>query len=99
MGNVVVRYQVKPECVEENRRLVAEVFAELSEADPGGIRYVTFLLADGVTFVHAAAIDTEDGSNPLGSIQAFADFTHDLGDRCVEPPVAQNADVVGSYGL
>jgi len=99
MGNVVVRYTVKPEHVEENQRLIERVFAELAESDPGGIRYATFLLKDGVTFVHVASIDTEDGSNPLGSIAAFADFTRDIAERCVEPPVAQDARVVGSYGL
>ena len=99
MGIVVVRYAVKPERVEEYQRLIERVFAELSESDPGGIRYATFLLEDGVTFVHVASIDTEDGSNPLGSISAFADFTRDIAARCVEPPVAQAAEVVGSYGL
>ena len=99
MGNVVVRYTVKPEHAEENKRLIERVFAELSERDPGGIRYATFLLEDGVTFVHVASIDTEDGSNPLGSISAFADFTRDIAARCVEPPAAQAAEVVGSYGL
>ena len=99
MGNVVVRYAVKPERVEENQHLIERVFEELAESDPGGIRYATFLLADGVTFVHVASIDTEDGSNPLGSIAAFAEFTRDIADRCVEPPVAQDATVVGSYGL
>jgi len=99
MGNVVVRYAVKPERVEENQHLIERVFAELAESDPGGIRYATFLLADGVTFVHVASIDTDDGSNPLGSIAAFAEFTRDIADRCVEPPVAQDATVVGSYGL
>lgn len=99
MGEVVVRYKVKPESAEENQRLVEAVFAELAESDPGGIRYATFRLADGVTFVHVASIDAEDGSNPLGTISAFAEFTRDIGARCDEPPVAQDARVVGSYGL
>jgi hypothetical protein len=99
MGQVVVRYKVKPERVEENQALVEAVFAELAESDPGGLRYVTFKLADGVTFVHVASIDTEDGSNPLGKISAFAEFTRSIGERCDEPPSAQDATVVGSYGL
>jgi hypothetical protein len=99
MGEVVVRYKVKPESAEENQRLVEAVFAELAESDPGGIRYATFRLADGVTFVHVASIDADDGSNPLGKISAFAEFTRDIGARCDEPPVAQDAQVVGSYGL
>jgi hypothetical protein len=98
MADVVVRYRVKPDRVEENERLVERVYAELAERDPGGIRYATYRLEDGVTFVHVASIETADGSNPLGGIAAFADFTREIAERCDEPPLAQNAHVVGSYG-
>jgi hypothetical protein len=99
MGQVVVRYRVKPDRVEENERLVERVYAELAERDPGGLRYATLRLADGVSFVHVASIDTPDGTNPLMDIGAFADFTRDIAERCDEPPVALDASVVGSYGM
>jgi hypothetical protein len=99
MGAVVVRYKVKPERVAENEQLVDRVYAELAERDPGGLCYATFLLADGVSFVHVASVETEDGSNPLGAIAAFAEFTREIGERCDEPPLAQDARIVGSYGL
>ena len=99
MGEVVVRYKVKPERVEENQRLVEAVYAELAASDPGGLRYATFRLEDGVTFVHVASIDTPDGSNPLRGIAAFAEFTRDIAERCDEQPIAQDARVIGSYGL
>ena len=97
MGQVVVRYKVKPERVEENEALVEAVYAELAESDPGGLRYATFKLDDGVTFVHVASVDAE--TNPLGKLSAFAKFTSNIGERCDEPPVAQDALLVGSYGL
>jgi hypothetical protein len=99
MGEVVVRYKVKPERVQENERLIERVYAELAERDPGGLRYATFRLEDGVSFVHVASIETEDGSNPLLAITAFGDFTRDIAERCDEPPVAQAARLVGAYGL
>jgi hypothetical protein len=99
MGDVVVRYKVKPERVEENERLVRSVYAELAESAPAGIRYATFRLADGVSFVHIASIDTADGSNPLREIAAFAEFGRDIAERCDEPPVAQDSQLVGSYGF
>jgi hypothetical protein len=99
MSDVVVRYRVKPERVEENERLIERVYAELAERDPGGLRYATFRLEDGVSFVHVASIDAVDGHNPLREISAFADFTRDIADRCDEPPVAQDARLVGSYGF
>ncbi len=97
MKKVVVRYRTKPDRADENEALVKQVFAELAETDPGGLRYGTFRLADGVSFVHIAII--EGDSNPLGETAAFAEFQREIADRCEEPPHAQDATVVGSYRL
>jgi hypothetical protein len=94
---VIVRYRTRPEAAEENQRLVERVFAELAADDPGGLRYATFRLADGVTFVHVATVEGE--SNPLSRTAAFAEFQRDIGARCVEPPVVTDAALVGSYGV
>jgi hypothetical protein len=99
MGQVVVRYKVKPERVGENERLIERVYAELAESAPAGLHYATFRLEDGVSFVHVASIDTADGSNPLRSISAFVEFGRDIAERCDEPPVALDAHLVGSYGF
>lgn len=99
MRKVLVRYKTKPEHAEENQRLVEKVFEELAATSPGGIRYATFRLADEVTFVHVASIETDDGSNPLGETAAFKEFQSQLGERCDEPPAAQDATIVGSYRL
>jgi hypothetical protein len=99
MPDVVVRYRVKPERVEENQRLVARVYAELAETAPEGLRYATFRLDDGVSFVHIASVTTEDGSNPLRAIPAFVEFARDIAERCDEPPVVQDSQLVGSYGF
>ena len=99
MGEVVVRYKVKPERAEENQQLVERVFAELAATDPGGIEYACFRLADGVSFVHVASVAGDDESNPLRAVAAFAEFTKDIGERCEVAPEGQNATLVGSYGL
>jgi hypothetical protein len=99
MRKVVVRYKTKPERSDENQRLVENVFEELSEQSPEGLRYATLRLADDVTFVHVAFIETEDGSNPLSQSDAFAEFKRAIEDRCTEPPAPQDATVVGSYRL
>ena len=99
MGKVVVRYKVKPERVEENERLIGQVYEELAESAPEGLRYATFRLDDGVSFVHIASIDTADGSNPLRGIAAFAEFGRDIAARCDEPPVVRDSQLVGSYGF
>jgi hypothetical protein len=95
----LIRYRTKPESANENQRLVEKVYEELAARDPGGMRYVTLRLEDGVSFVHIFMTDSDDTPNGLGGIAAFAEFQRELAQRCVELPVAQGVAVVGSYRL
>ncbi len=99
METTVVRYKVKADRADENRQYIKKVFAELDENKPDGLRYVSFNLDDGLSFVHIAVVETADGKNPLPEISAFQDFLSEIKDRCDEPPVATKADIVGSYRL
>jgi hypothetical protein len=96
MTRVMVRYTVKPDRVAENEQLVRDVYAELARTQPDGLRYATFKLPDGVSFVHLAA-HAED--NPLQRVEAFARFQEGIRDRCDEPPVVAQLEEVGSYRL
>jgi hypothetical protein len=95
----LIRYKTKPDSAEENQRLVEKVYAELATRDPGGVRYATLRLEDGVTFIHIFMTDSDDAAGTLGGIVAFAEFQRELAQRCVEQPVAQAAAVIGSYRL
>ena len=95
----LIRYVTKPERADENQRLVEKVYEELEARDPGGVRYGTLRLEDGVTFVHIFMTDSDDGPNSLSTIAAFSAFQKDLAERCDEQPVAQSATVIGSYRL
>ena len=99
METTVVRYKVKADRADENRQYIRRVFAQLDENKPDGLRYVSFNLDDGVSFVHIAVVETADGKNPLPETTAFQDFVSDIKDRCDEPPIATKADIVGSYRL
>jgi hypothetical protein len=92
---MVIRYETKADAADENQRLVEGVFAQLAADDPGGIRYATFRLADGVSFVHVVV--HEGDTDPLSSSSAFAAFQAGIGDRVVGPPVPAEATLVGSY--
>lgn len=98
MSFTVVRYRPRQDMVDENQKLVEDVFAELAESRPDGLRYMTFRLGDG-TFVHVADVDRE--SNPLSGSDAFARFQKGIVERCEqgEGPNPQPAAVVGSYGF
>lgn len=99
MKRIMVRYQVKPELVDENVRHVEAVFAALDRERPAGLRYATFKLGDGVTFVHLASIETADDANPLLALEAFQQFASSVRARCVEPPVTSQLDEIGTYRL
>jgi hypothetical protein len=97
MGTIVVRYQVTPETAEENAQLIANVFEELNSEQPEGLRYASFRLEDGVSFIHIAI--TEDGADPLSKSPAFAAFQKDARQRMDGAPARGEAKVVGSYGF
>ena len=95
---IVVQYKPKADQADHNQSLVEDVFAELGAADPGGVKYATFRLADG-SFLHIA--DVEAVPNPLSQVAAFARFQDGIGERCEEGhgPSAQPATLVGNYRL
>ena len=95
MRRVMVRYTVKPDAVPLNEELVRDVYEELAVAQPGGFRYATFKLDDGIGFVHLA--EHEDGANPLAEVAAFGRFQEYLRERCDSPPVLTELSEVGSY--
>jgi hypothetical protein len=94
MPQVMVRYKVKPDRVAENEQLIRAVYEELHHTAPAGLRYATFRLDDGLTFVHVAMMD---GGNPLAEVQAFQRFKRNLAARCDEQPVRTELDEIGSF--
>ena len=97
MKRVMVRYKVKADRAAENENFITKVFEQLKGETPTGLRYASFKLNDGVSFVHIASIETTDGSNPLGEQSAFKAFIAQIKDRCEEPPVAVDLTEIGSY--
>jgi len=97
MKTVLVRYKVKADKAAENVAYIKQVFEELKQSSPAGLRYASFKQDDGVSFVHIASIETEDGSNPLGETAAFKAFQAEIQERCEEPPVAVDIENIGAY--
>ncbi len=90
---MMVRYRVRPECAEENERLVRAVFEELAAECPEGFSYQSMVLSDGVTFVHVVDGD----STVLPEMPAFQRFVADVGARCEDQPQQTSVRIVGSY--
>ena len=97
MRRVIVRYKVKADRASENEELIRQVFEELAQTKPTGLRYASFKQDDGVSFVHVASIETEDGANPLDNSPAFKAFQSEIRDRCEEPPAVTQLTGIGSY--
>jgi hypothetical protein len=97
MSKVMVRYKVKPERAQENQRLIRAVYEELEQTKPAGLRYGTFKLDDGVSFIHIASNESEDGQSPLPNVKAFREFQKDIAERCAERPVVQELCEIGSF--
>src|SRR3954453_6441111 len=96
---VMVRYTVKADKAAENGGLIERGYEKLHATKPAGIRYATFALDDGVSFVHVASHETDDGGNPLMNVAAFSEFVKGIGERVESPPVTSELREIGSYGV
>jgi len=99
MERLMVRYRVKPERAAENERYIVQVFEQLERERPAGVRYASFKLEDGVSFVHIVSREASDGRNPLSELSAFKAFAAGVRERCEEPPVTVKLNEIGSYGF
>ena len=93
----LLRYKTKPQHAAENERLVRAVFDEIHRAQPAGIRYSTFLLDDGLTFINIVVTETPSGLAPLGQLQAYRQIQQDKYDRFDEPPQVTELHELGAY--
>jgi hypothetical protein len=97
MKRMMVRYKVKPDRTAENEQYIAKVFEQLSEKRPTDLRYASFKLEDGVSFVHIVSHEADGGVNPLSELPSFKAFVAGIRERCAEPPVAVELNEIGTY--
>jgi|SRR5579863_1267109 len=97
MNRVIVSYQVKPEHAARNEELVREVYEELDREQPEGLRYATFKLDDGVTFIHIASNESGEQTSPLVGIAAFKRFQEGLPERAEQPSTRSQLIEIGSF--
>jgi hypothetical protein len=96
---LMIRYKTKKDQASANEALVHAVFDELRTRKPVGLRYGTFRLDDGVTFVHIATMETPAAGEALTGSPSFKAFQKDLRARCVEGPEPVELHAVDSYGM
>ncbi|KAA3658159.1 MAG: hypothetical protein DWQ04_25990 [Chloroflexi bacterium] len=97
MNAVKVQYTVKEEFVETNKQNIARVMQALRELNNPDIKYSTFLLDDGKTFVHIAMRANEAANEILPNMEAFKEFQQQLRASQPElPPKAENLTLVAT---
>jgi hypothetical protein len=98
MKRTVVRYKVKADRIEENNRLLEDVFKELKTKSLEGVRYMTLQSGDG-WYTHFTTVD-KDGVNPITQLDSFKTYLAGVRDRVVEPPhQANDVTVIGNYRM
>lgn len=85
----VIRYQVKPEHVADNERLIKDVFREMDAKRPSDTRYLVLALPDG-TFIHVA-------EGEISTLESHRAFRTGINDRCTITPTTVEATIVGEY--
>ena len=95
----IIRYKVKADKAQENIDYIHAIFKTLERSKPDRLRFAVFQLEDGVSFLHIAFVETEDGSNPLHHLDEFKAFANDISARCEEPPTFSMVKAIGAYRL
>ena len=101
MKTTVVRYTLRPECINEHLELIRGVFDQLAAQKTRGVRYEVIRLGeDGLNFVHIATLTMPTNPtlvNPLTALNAFKEFAAKLKDRVADPPLATEGTRAFSY--
>jgi hypothetical protein len=90
----MVRYRVKTDKIEENERLIGEVFRELKAKSPKDARDLVLKLSDG-TFCHLF----EDASKTIPGLTAFAAFRQGGEERRLDEPQQLEVTIIGNYRM
>ena len=94
MRTRLIEYRVHPDRIEENERLVGDVFAELARAGATGVSY-RVLKGEGGRFVHL--VSGETAPSPITQLAAFQRFQAGIRERCAVAPAIDEMTLVGDY--
>ena len=97
MKAVKVQYTVKEDYVETNKKNIKQVMSELKELNNAGIKYSSYILNDGKTFVHLGIYSDEAAMTVVTSLDSFKKFQMGLKESRPEaPPQSDDLNLVAS---
>jgi len=95
MKAVKVTYTVRPEYVDQNKANIRRVMAALRSNPIPGMRYSTFTLDDGQTFVHINMAKDRETLSRLQEVEEFGEFRTALkASSPISPPQSENLNLV-----
>lgn len=95
MTKVHIRYTVRRDEVSENIVLLRAFFDELEAVRLPGLIYETYLMEDGVTFLHI--VDSATNAAPFSDLPTYRRYRDTVQARCTEPPQMVALKNIGSY--
>jgi quinol monooxygenase YgiN len=98
MNVMMIQAKLKAESVSDVEAAADKMFAAVKAAQPGGVKYASLRLADGVSAVALLALDDPE-ENQLQAIPEFREFQEQLPEWLAEPPIVEPLTLVGSYEL
>ena len=97
MKIVKVQYTVKEGYVQRNKANIEKVMGDLRAMNNPNIKYSSFVLEDGKTFVHFAMYPDQETSDIVSGLGSFITFRTELKASLPEvPPKAENLTLVAS---
>jgi quinol monooxygenase YgiN len=97
MKSVKVQYTVKAEYADTNKKNVAKVMADLRELAHPGIKYSTFVMEDGITFIHFGMYADQEALDVVNNLPSFQSFREQLKASGPEaPPKGDDLTLVDS---
>lgn len=78
MKIVRVQYTTSPEYAATNQENIRQIVNELRQLNHPGIKYSTYLLPDGKTFMHFDQFENEEAHQVLQSLESFKKFSAEL---------------------
>ena len=97
MKIVRVQYTAKAEYTEKNKENIRKVMSDLREINNPGLKYGTYILDDGKTFMHFTHFENDEAHKVLMELESFKTFQAELRASGPEvPPKSEQLSLVGS---
>jgi len=97
MKAVKVQYTVKEEYAETNKKNINQVMSDLRKLNNPGVKYSSYILNDGKTFVHLGIYSDEEAMSVATNLDSFKKFQTELKESQPEvPPQADDLNLVAS---